>query len=121
MIFLPFLIVCLSFFASCASPPGPRQAILVVLDAARPDHFSCYGYDKATTPEIDRLSRAGAVFLNCYAQGTETRTSLPRLLYSRYFSPEIFPNHLRRAAAVGEIVPWRTIDRMYSEPGISEP
>jgi arylsulfatase A-like enzyme len=93
MIFLPFLIVCLSFFASCASPPGPRQAILVVLDAARPDHFSCYGYDKATTPEIDRLSRAGAVFLNCYAQGTETRTSLPRLLYSRYFSPEIFPNH----------------------------
>ena len=72
---------------------APRQAIVILLDAARPDHFSCYGYPKATTPEIDRLAARGAVFLQTYAQGTETRTSVPRFLYSRYFAPEIFPNH----------------------------
>jgi arylsulfatase len=71
----------------------PRQAIVILLDAARPDHFSCYGYPKPTTPEIDRLAARGAVFLRTYAQGTETRTSVPRFLYSRYFAPEIFPNH----------------------------
>ncbi|MCX6543848.1 MAG: sulfatase-like hydrolase/transferase [Acidobacteria bacterium] len=64
-----------------------------MLDAARPDHFSCYGYPKPTTPQIDRLAARGAIFLNNYAQATTTRTSVPRLLYSRYFAPEIFPNH----------------------------
>lgn len=74
-------------------PAPPRQAILVVLDAARPDRFSCYGWPRPTTPEIDRLAAEGAVFSNAYSLGTETRAALPRLLYSRYFAPEIFPNH----------------------------
>jgi arylsulfatase len=93
--FVPFLVVALGLSAAaCGAPkPGPRQAIVILLDAARPDRFSGYGYGKATTPEIDRLARGGVVFLNCYAQGTETRTAVPRLLYSRYFAPEIFPNH----------------------------
>ena len=79
--------------AGCARRTPPRQAILIVLDAARPDFFSTYGWPKPTTPEIDRLAAEGAVFLNAYSLGTETRAALPRLLYSRYFAPEIFPNH----------------------------
>ena len=87
------LALTLSLLPACSRRPAPKQAIVIMLDAARPDHFSCYGYPKPTTPEIDRLAARGAVFLKAYTQGTETRTSIPRILYSRYFAPEIFPNH----------------------------
>lgn len=33
--------------------------LLVVLDCARPDHFSCYGYGRETTPFVDQLAREG--------------------------------------------------------------
>ena len=69
----------------------PKQAILILLDAARPDHFSCYGYDKPTTPEIDRIASQGILFENCFTQGTFTRSALPSLIYSRYYAPNMFP------------------------------
>lgn len=78
---------------SAARSPRFKQAIVILLDAARPDRFSCYDYGRPTTPEIDKLASCGTVFRDAYAQGTETRTSVPRILFSRYFIPEIFPNH----------------------------
>lgn len=37
---------------------------LVVLDTTRGDHLSCYGYDRATTPNIDRIAAEGLLFRN---------------------------------------------------------
>ena len=71
--------------------PGNRQAILIMLDAARPDRFSCYGYGRETTPRMDELARQGLIFQNHYAQATYTRASLPTLFYSRYFAKPMFP------------------------------
>ena len=62
------------------SPRPPRQAILFLLDAARPDRFSCYGYDRATTPEMDRLAENGVLFRRHFAQGTYTRSSVSSLM-----------------------------------------
>lgn len=70
-----------------------QQIILILLDAARPDHFSCNGYSQLTTPEMDQLVKKGVFFTNCYSQGLVTQTALPCFLYSRYFMPPIFPNH----------------------------
>lgn len=64
--------------------------IFILLDAARADHFSCYGYEKKTTPCIDKISRQGAVFLNNYSPATETFNSMPKIFSSRYYSKEIF-------------------------------
>lgn len=75
-----------------ASSTAPRQVIVLLLDAARPDRFSCYGYPRLTTPEIDRLAAEGMIFHRHYTQGTGTRKSIPALLYSRYYSVPIFPN-----------------------------
>jgi arylsulfatase A-like enzyme len=71
----------------------PRQAIVILLDAARPDHFSCYGYERITTPTIDALAKDGLVFENCFTQATFTRAVLPSFLYSRYYAINIFPEH----------------------------
>lgn len=38
--------------------------IIIVIDAGRPDYFSCYSGTGATTPNIDRLAREGALFEN---------------------------------------------------------
>lgn len=36
------------------------------LDSLRPDHLGCYGYHRATSPNIDRLAGQGVRFDNCY-------------------------------------------------------
>lgn len=82
----------LSILSGCAEPrTAPRQTVLLLLDAAVAERFSCYGYQRATTPEIDRLAREGVVFESHFAQATHTRASLPSLLYSRYFALPVFP------------------------------
>ena len=69
----------------------PRQVLVILLDAARPDRMSCYGYERETTPNVDALAAEGAVFLRNYAQGQSTRVSLPNMLFSRVFSIPLFP------------------------------
>ncbi|MGH9461443.1 MAG: sulfatase [Vicinamibacteria bacterium] len=69
-----------------------RQVVFVILDAARADRFGADGYARATTPNIDALAARGIWFENHFTQATTTRTSLPGLLYSRYFTRELFPN-----------------------------
>ena len=64
--------------------------IFIVLDAARADHFSCYGYEKNTTPRIDGIAKKGVVFLNHFSQATGTTHSVPSYLSSRYFSKPFF-------------------------------
>ncbi len=36
--------------------------ILITIDALRPDHMSCYGYKKNTTPYIDTIAKQGVMF-----------------------------------------------------------
>lgn len=77
---------------SAGSPEArPRLVVMVLLDAARADRFSCYGYRRPTTPTIDALARGGLRFARHYSQGTVTRQSVPSLLYSRYFARPLFP------------------------------
>jgi arylsulfatase A-like enzyme len=55
------------------SEPGQRPNILLlVLDTARADHLSCYGYPKPTTPNIDRMAREGVLFENAYSAAVWT-------------------------------------------------
>jgi len=61
--------------------PGRRPDIVfITLDAARPHHFSCYGYDRLTTPNIDRLSEESLVFTNVFALMPNTRRSVPTMI-----------------------------------------
>ncbi len=38
------------------------NVLLVTLDTTRADKLSCYGYDEPTSPNIDELATAGALF-----------------------------------------------------------
>lgn len=41
--------------------------IVVIADSLRADHIGLYGYNRNTTPNLDRLVKNGIVFENCYA------------------------------------------------------
>ena len=54
--------------------------VLIVLDAARADHFSCYGYERNTSPNIDALAAEGLVFENAFATAPYTSCSMPTMV-----------------------------------------
>ena len=67
--------------AAAAGPSRPLVAatrpdiVLVSLDAVRPDHLSCYGHPRPTSPAIDRLAAEGVLFERCLAQAPWTLPS----------------------------------------------
>jgi len=54
--------------------------VIITLDAARPDHFSSYGYERLTTPNIDRLAEHSLVFTNVFALVPNTHQSVPTMV-----------------------------------------
>jgi len=53
---------------------------MITLDAARADHFGCYGYRRPTTPNIDRLAKESLVFPNAYALAPYTLNSVATMI-----------------------------------------
>jgi arylsulfatase A-like enzyme len=60
------------------------DVFLILVDAMRPDHMSAYGYHRETTPEIARLAKEGAVFLDAHAQSAWTKATTATLFTSLY-------------------------------------
>ena len=59
---------------------GPPDIVLVILDAARYDHFSSSGYHRRTTPNIDRLADESLVFSSVFALAPYTMCSVPTMV-----------------------------------------
>jgi len=59
-------------------PPSRSQrpnVLLIVLDAVRPDHMSCYGYERKTTPNIDAFAAEARVYTNAVSPSCWTLPS----------------------------------------------
>ena len=62
----------------------PMNVLLILEDALRPDHLGCYGYRKATSPNIDNLAREGVVFKNAFATASHTLPPIVSLLMGQW-------------------------------------
>lgn len=79
---LPTIVVTAALFAGAAwtvfrAEPvieTARNVVLISIDTCRPDHLSCYGYPRKTTPRIDELAGEGVLFENVVSPAP---TSLP--------------------------------------------
>ncbi len=60
------------------------NVVVIVLDAARRDHFGAYGYPRNTTPNIDRLAAGSYVFTGAVSQSTWTMPSVASLFTSMH-------------------------------------
>ena len=56
------------------TPEGPN-IILISIDTLRADHLGCYGYERETSPNIDRMARQGVLFRNAIAPSSWTLPS----------------------------------------------
>ena len=64
--------------------PSSPNIIVVMVDTLRADHMSLYGYDRPTTPFIDRLASEAIVFERARSQAACTFPSVNSLFTSRY-------------------------------------
>lgn len=60
------------------------NVIIICLDTLRADHLSCYGYSRATSPNIDKLAKKGIIFDWAIAQSSATLPSHAALFTSKY-------------------------------------
>ncbi len=58
--------------------------ILITIDCLRVDRLSCLGYSKKTTPNLDDLASAGALFTQAISVGPGTATSFKAMFTSTY-------------------------------------
>jgi arylsulfatase A-like enzyme len=77
--------------ASAASPPN---VVFILLDATRADRFGAWGNPRPTTPALDALGAAGAVFARHFANAHSTRSSMPQLMSGRYYAQSILRSFL---------------------------
>jgi arylsulfatase A-like enzyme len=66
------------------SVPRDLNLILVTIDTLRADHLGCYGYQRPTSPEIDKLAAESTLFENGWAHAPSTRFSMPAIATGRW-------------------------------------
>ena len=69
---------------SCVAAAPPQNLVLISVDTLRADHLGAYGYDRATSPNIDRLARRGQRFEHAYAVMPTTGPSHAAMFTSLY-------------------------------------
>ena len=57
--------------------------LLIAIDSIRADHMSCYGYERLTTPHIDRFAQSGTLFENTFSAHIPTTSAYASMLTGR--------------------------------------
>jgi len=82
-------VLCLLTLSGCGvdeqpAPPPRPNILLVSVDALRADHLSCYGYERPTTPFLDRFAASGIRFENASVNTHGTPPSHTTMLSGLY-------------------------------------
>lgn len=72
------LLPAFSLFSESTQP----NLLFVMIDTLRADHVGCYGYERGTTPSIDRLAEEGVRFDQMIASSSWTMPSLMTMFTS---------------------------------------
>lgn len=75
----------LFFVLGCTGRGGSQDrpnVVFYMVDTLRADHLSCYGYGRATSPNMDAIAAEGVVFENAHAQSNWTQPSVASMITS---------------------------------------
>lgn len=95
------------------------NVVLVVLDSVRQDHLSCYGYGRATTPNIDRIAEDGIRYTRASATSCWTLPSHASLFTGLYPSQHRADLDTRRLDPRHETLACRLRDLGYRTASVS--
>ena len=94
-----------------SDPPAPEpvssdppSVIVVVIDTLRRDHLGLYGYERETSPGLDRLAGESTVFERAIATSSWTKPSVVSLL-SGLYPPRHGVHRKRRTPGEIELLP----------------
>jgi arylsulfatase A-like enzyme len=96
----------LLFLAACAKPqaePTPKNIIFILVDTLRADHLGVYGYERATSPNVDAFAAESLLFKDTRSQASCTFPSANSILTSR--SPSAFLGQANQALGIPPGIP----------------
>jgi len=86
-----------------------RNVVVVTYDSLRADHCGYMGYDRDTTPHLDRMAEEGVAFPNAISPASRTNPSMagiftgePMVVRDRVAHPEHARRHLTRYGTIAE-------------------
>jgi len=68
----------------CPVKTNAPNIIIISMNSLRSDHLGCYGYDKSTSPNIDKFARESILFRNAIAQSSHPLGSNASILTGLY-------------------------------------
>lgn len=69
---------------ACSREPERFNLLLISLDTLRADHLGCYGYERATSPNLDALARESLLFTHAQSPRAKTTPAIASLLSGLY-------------------------------------
>jgi arylsulfatase A-like enzyme len=72
------------FLGSRSRASQKPNIFVILIDTLRPDHLGCYGYQRTTSPNIDKLAAEGIRFENAFSAAPWTNPSILALLTGLY-------------------------------------
>jgi arylsulfatase A-like enzyme len=78
--------VCVTGISGCAPQSEATRAnvVLITLDTTRADHLGFYGYERDTSPNLDRLAQRSTVYTRAYATSSWTLPTHASLLTGKF-------------------------------------
>lgn len=76
------------------------NVILLVCDALRASNLGCYGYDKNTSSEIDRIAERGARFSNAFSTINSTDASFTTIFTGKHPISHGLRHHAKQVTAI---------------------
>lgn len=72
------------FLDKIINPPRGPNVLLIIIDTLRADHLGCYGYDRNTSPNIDKLAENAVRFENAVSSAPWTTPSIASIMTAQY-------------------------------------
>ena len=66
------------------APTAPPSFLLITVDTLRADHLGLYGYERRTSPALDRLAESSTVFDHAFTQAQLSGPSHATMFTSLY-------------------------------------
>ena len=74
----------LTLLCGCGRAPERPNVLVVVIDTLRADHLSCAGYERETTPNLDRFAGEGLRFTHAQSPRAKTTPAVASIFTGLY-------------------------------------
>jgi arylsulfatase A-like enzyme len=90
-----------ALFTACSRSAKPPNLLILMVDTLRADHLGCYGYERNTSPELDRFAKRSVLFSAHHAQASRTGPSVASLFTSLHVRTHGVVNPLNQWDGIG--------------------